>query len=107
MQERSANMDTHQDEEMNSYAGVPRERIAWYPTIDAARCHPDQCQLNCMAWCQKGVYARDDSGRVVVARPLACTVGDISCSFQCPLDAISFPSKRALREMLQRARGAG
>jgi len=97
-------MVTRQDEGTDSYAGVPRERIAWYPTIDAERCRPGECQLNCIAWCQKMIYARDESGKVIVARPFACTVGDISCSFQCPLDAISFPSKRDLRRMLEEAR---
>jgi len=100
-------MPTPQNEGADSYAGVPRERIAWHPTIDPERCRPEQCQLNCIAWCPQGVYEREASGRVVVARPLTCTVGDISCSFQCPLDAISFPSKRDLRQMLQRARGVG
>ncbi len=97
-------MATQEGEGAESYAGVPRERIRWYPTIDAARCHPEQCQLNCMTWCPKGVYARTEDGRVVVAQPMVCTVGDISCSFQCPLDAISFPSKRDLRRMLEQAR---
>ena len=97
-------MDDQQARNQRTYAGIPRERIAWYPTIDAERCHPDQCQLNCIAWCQKGVYARDEGGRVVVAQPFACTVGDISCSFQCPLDAIGFPSKRDLRRMLKALR---
>ena len=86
------------------YAGIPRERIAWYPTIDSQRCQPERCQLNCVAWCQEHVYERQEDGRVVVARPFDCNVGDVSCSFQCPFDAISFPSKRELRAMLQEAR---
>jgi len=88
----------------DEYAGLPRERIAWFPTIDPGRCRPDRCELNCIAWCQEQVYEKQDDGQVVVARPLACNVGDISCSYQCPMDAISFPSKRELREMLQQVR---
>jgi NAD-dependent dihydropyrimidine dehydrogenase PreA subunit len=89
---------------MEAYAGIPRERIAWYPMIDAAQCHPERCELNCLSWCQKGVYQKTADGRVIVAQPFACTVGDISCSVQCPLDAISFPSQRDLRRMLKEAR---
>ena len=87
-----------------AYAGIPRERIPWYPTIDAERCRPDECSLECIAWCQKGVYAQEAEGRVVVAKPYACTVGDISCSVQCPFDAISFPSQRELRRTLKAIR---
>ena len=87
-----------------AYAGIPRECIAWYPTIDPRLCQPDRCQLNCISWCPQHVYARGEGGRVTVARPLACTVGDVSCSFQCPFEAISFPNKRDLRRMLAEAR---
>ena len=97
-------MNTRQSDGTDSYAGIPRERIAWYPTIDAERCHPEQCQLNCMAACPQHVYDRAENGKVIVARPYACTVGDISCSFQCPLEAISSPSKRDPRRMLEEAR---
>jgi NAD-dependent dihydropyrimidine dehydrogenase PreA subunit len=86
------------------YTGIPRERIAWFPTIDPHLCRPEKCELNCVAWCQEHVYGRQADGRVVVARPYSCNVGDISCSFQCPFDAISFPSKQELRAMLQEAR---
>lgn len=97
-------MSAPQREDGDAYAGIPRERIPWYPTIDAERCRPDACALNCISWCQKDVYAREASGRVVVARPYACTVGDISCSMQCPFDAIAFPSQRELRRTLRALR---
>ncbi len=92
------------DRPQEEYAGLPRERIAWYPTIDAARCRPAECQLNCISWCPKNVYERTDDGQVIVAQPYACTVGDISCSMQCPFDAIRFPSQRDLRRMLRALR---
>ena len=62
---------------METYAGIPRERIAWYPTIDSTRCHPDRCDLGCVSWCQKGVYRQEADGRVIVAQPFACTVGHL------------------------------
>lgn len=97
-------MDEQAAESWGEYAGIPRERIAWFPTIDAARCQPARCELNCISWCQEGVYAQQEDGTVIVARPYACNVGDVSCSFQCPFDAINFPNKRALRQMLKAAR---
>lgn len=97
-------MDDQQAEAQETYAGIPRERIAWYPTIDEGRCRPTECQLNCIAACPKHVYGRADDGRVIVAQPYVCTVGDISCSMQCPFDAIRFPSQRDLRRMLKALR---
>mgnify|MGYP005860227389 CR=1 FL=1 len=97
-------MDEAQHESGETYAGLPRERIPWYPTIDAERCRPGECQLQCIAACPQHVYDRAEGGRVIVARPYDCTVGDISCSFQCPFDAISFPSQRELRRILKALR---
>jgi NAD-dependent dihydropyrimidine dehydrogenase PreA subunit len=87
-----------------AYAGLPRERIPWYPTIVAEHCRPTECGLACIAACPQNVYEHQADGRVMVARPLACTVGDISCSFQCPFDAIRFPSQRELRRTLKALR---
>ena len=97
-------MDEHGTGSWGEYAGIPRERIPWFPTIDAARCQPARCEMNCISWCQEQVYARQEDGTVVVARPYACNVGDVSCSFRCPFDAIGFPSRRELRQMLKAAR---
>lgn len=97
-------MDDQQAQSQKTYAGIPRERIAWYPTIDPERCRPGECLLNCMAACPQHVYDRAADGKVVVARPYDCTVGDISCSIQCPFEAIGFPSQRELRRMLKALR---
>lgn len=97
-------MSDPKDKGSGMYAGIPRERIPWYPTIDEERCKPDACALECIAGCPQGVYARQTDGRVVVAHPYACTVGDISCSMQCPFEAILFPSRRELRRMLKEIR---
>lgn len=97
-------MPAGQSDQSDAYTGIPRERIPWFPTIDVARCQSEACQQECIAACPQGVYRREADGRVIVARPMSCTVGDISCSFQCPLDAIRFPSQRDLRRMLRQLR---
>jgi len=86
-----------------TYAGIPREKIYWQPTI-GPECRPAECAHECLAWCPQGVYELADDGHLVVAHPLACTVGDISCSMRCPFEAIHFPSQRALRESLRSLR---
>lgn len=99
-----ASNPTEQVGTKGSYVGIPRSRIAWYPTIDEEACHSGSCAQECIAVCPQHVYSSGEGGKAVVARPFSCTVGDISCSFQCPLDAIHFPSQRELRRMLQAAR---
>ena len=86
------------------YVGVPREKIEWFPTINPDLCKPQSCHQECIGACPRNIYERTDQSKVVVARPFECTVGDISCSFACPFEAISFPSRQALKEMLDQAR---
>ena len=85
-------------------AGVPREKIDWFPTINPDLCKPESCKQECIGACPRHIYERTAEGKVIVARPFECTVGDISCSYQCPLNAISFPSRQALKGMLDHAR---
>lgn len=86
------------------YAGVPRESIDWYPIINLELCKPETCHQECIRACPRNIFERINLGNVIVARPFECTVGDISCSFQCPFQAISFPSREELKQMLMKAR---
>ena len=86
------------------YAGVPREKIDWFPTIDSEKCKPVSCQKECVRACPRNIYEQTEQGTVIVARPYECTVGDISCSFACPFEAISFPNREQLKQMLSKAR---
>jgi NAD-dependent dihydropyrimidine dehydrogenase PreA subunit len=87
-----------------TYAGVPRDKIDWFPTIDPTLCQPQNCRQECVEACPRDIYERTSAGNVIVACPYECTVGDISCSFKCHLGAISFPSREELKQMLQHAR---
>ena len=87
-----------------TYAGVPRETIDWFPTLDPVLCQPQSCQQECIGACPRDIYERTLDGKVIVAHPYECTVGDISCSYKCPFNAISFPSRQDLKEMLDHAR---
>jgi NAD-dependent dihydropyrimidine dehydrogenase PreA subunit len=86
------------------YGGVPRALIDWFPTIDSKLCQPSICHQECIPACPRNIFERAEDGSVIVARPYECTVGDISCSFACPFEAISFPSRSELKEMLSKAR---
>lgn len=95
-------MEYHPAQEQ--YAGVPRSLIPWFPTIDVEKCQPEKCSQECIKACPRGIFEMRDDTRVVVVYPENCTVGDISCSFQCPLGAISFPKRAQLKTMVALAK---
>lgn len=79
--------------------GIPREEIAWYPTIVAERCLG--CGL-CVTSCGRQVYRFDYENNVaVVAHPLNCMVGCSTCATLCPREAIEFPSRGYIQQLLR------
>lgn len=87
-----------------TYTGLPRNEIDWFPRIDQEKCKPEECGFRCVKYCPFGVFAHNDDGVVKVVNPYECNVGDESCRFQCPFDAISFPTREELKEMLRKVR---
>lgn len=78
---------------MNTWRGIPREQIPWYPTIDADKC--TGCQT-CVDFCKNDVLAFDDSaGKSVVKNPYSCVVECSTCARLCPEGAIAFPEEAA------------
>ena len=69
--------------------GVPREQIAWNPTILEDACIG--CGT-CVTGCSRLVYRFDfDRKKPVVVDPLNCMVGCTTCANTCPAHAIAFP----------------
>jgi NAD-dependent dihydropyrimidine dehydrogenase PreA subunit len=86
----------------NSWHGVPREKIEWFPTIVANRCVG--CGL-CATSCGRGVYAFDyDANKPVVVAPQMCMVGCTTCATICTQDAIEFPSQGHVRQVIKKNR---
>lgn len=84
------------DEVEESYKGIPREDIQWYPRIDKSRC--EGCS-SCVEFCSQRVFEFFE-GKSQVVRPYNCLVGKSSCKAFCPDNAISFPTKAELKESL-------
>lgn len=84
----------------DTYAGLPRKEIKWFPTINYELCI--SCG-SCAQFCPHDVYDKQ-SDRVIVARPFNCVVGCESCKNTCPVDAISFPSRDELKQQLKKLR---
>ena len=78
-------------------SGYPRERVDWFPTIDAEACV--RCGM-CMN-CGKQVFDWTEKGPVV-ARPYQCVVGCTTCANLCLGKAISFPDIESVRTLYRR-----
>jgi MinD superfamily P-loop ATPase len=76
--------------------GYPREKIAWFPTIDPEKCV--ECGM-CMN-CGKHVFDWTEHG-AIVARPLDCVPTCSVCANLCLGNAITFPENgiSAIREL--------
>jgi len=85
---------------VQTYVGIPRREIAWFPTINLERC--DGCG-DCVRHCKHDVFAVAN-GKPVASKPENCVVGCKACGWICPIGAITHPSKDNLKEMLKQAR---
>lgn len=81
------------------FAGYPREKIEWHPTIDPEKCVKCGMCMNCGQKVYK--WTKDVP---VVAHPNKCVVGCTTCATLCQGNAISFPDKKSLRELYKKER---
>lgn len=85
-----------------TFMGVPRQQIPWAPTIDYQKC--DYC-MECARFCPHGVYEqREQEPQLVVAHPEHCVVFCRACAKTCDPDALTFPSKPEVVELIKRLR---
>lgn len=82
------------------YMGIPREEITWYPTINAELCINDNL---CMDFCSNDVFTQGELS-TEVKNPYNCVVGCSACAKECPVEAISFPTKKELVDKLNELR---
>ena len=89
-------------EALKDFLGIPRKLIPWFPTIDDELC--SDCGL-CVKACKHGTYEyRENADDVIVANPYLCEVYCESCRFQCPVGAISFPDRKAIKLVFKKLR---
>ena len=85
-----------------TYHGVPRSKIPWYPTINYEKCV--SCG-KCVDYCKLGVYepeTKDGKKKSVVKNPNNCVVFCNGCDSICPAGAIKHPSKVETREIIKK-----
>lgn len=84
------------------YHGIKRDKIPWHPSIDYEKCI--NCGT-CVEYCKLGVYTtKEEEGETkpAVTNPNNCVVFCTGCEGQCPVGAISFPSKQKTRELIKK-----
>ncbi len=84
------------------YHGVPREKIPWGPTINYEKCV--SCG-KCVEYCHMGVFEFEDKNgkkRPVIKKPHGCVVFCKGCETQCPAGAITHPSIKETRALIQK-----
>lgn len=85
---------------MNTWRGIPREKIPWFPTIDAGKCIG--CGT-CVDFCKNSVLAFDEViQKAGVVAPFNCVVECSTCGRLCPEGAISFPEPEAFATVIHR-----
>ncbi len=81
------------------WMGLERRKIEWYPQIDEDKCNG--CGL-CIEGCEREVMDLEPGqDNAVVVNPYNCKVGCTTCSVYCLRDAISFPDKEYVRQLIQ------
>jgi NAD-dependent dihydropyrimidine dehydrogenase PreA subunit len=84
------------------YHGIKRDKIPWHPSIDYEQCI--NCGT-CVDYCKLGVYditEEENQKKPVVVNPNNCVVFCTGCKGQCPVGAISFPSKQETRDLIKK-----
>jgi NAD-dependent dihydropyrimidine dehydrogenase PreA subunit len=90
------------DEKFSKWKGIPREEINWNPKIDENKC--TGCGM-CITSCGRNVFDfNKEKNKSVVARPLQCMVGCSSCESWCVFNAISFPDREYVKELIKKKR---
>lgn len=93
-------MSNHLPEKFAVWKGIPRQDIDWHPTIDESTC--TGCGM-CVTSCGREVFGYDAAKRKgLVEKPLQCLVGCTSCESWCVFQAISFPDKQYVRDVIRK-----
>lgn len=89
-----------------TYMGVPRKKIPWYPKIKYGKCNLCDGDPQCLKFCPHGVYAvSNEPKRLFVENPSNCVVFCRSCRKVCAPDALSFPEKKEVLALIKELRG--
>ncbi|MGA2385621.1 MAG: ferredoxin family protein [Candidatus Bathyarchaeia archaeon] len=84
-----------------TWHGIPRSKIPWYPTINYKKCV--SCG-KCVDYCKLGTYEFEEKNgkkQPIVKNPNNCVVLCTGCDSICPSGAIKHPSKKQTQEIIK------
>ncbi|MFB3890005.1 MAG: ferredoxin family protein [Candidatus Bathyarchaeia archaeon] len=87
-----------------TWHGIPRSKIPWYPTIDYEKCI--SCG-KCVDYCKLGVFEFEEhegKKKSVVKNPNSCVVLCTGCDGICPAGAIKHQSKKETQQAIKALR---
>ena len=86
-----------------TFMGVPRTKIPWWPTIKYDKCN--FC-MECNKFCPHNVYeiTNGENKKLIVKNNYNCVVFCRACAKACPLDALEFPEKREISKLIKKVR---
>ena len=88
------------DKKFSEWHGIERDKIDWNPNINKEKCIG--CGL-CVTSCGREVFDFDkEKNKSVVARPNNCMVGCTSCETWCIFNAINFPDKQYIKDLIKK-----
>jgi len=91
------------EEPEETFEGVPRKKVPWYPIIDYEKCI--SCG-KCVDYCVFGVYEfeeRNGKKTSIVKNPYKCTpVFCRGCEEICPSGAITHPSEEETQKIIDK-----
>ena len=89
-----------------TYMGVQRNKISWYPRIDYEKCDLCDDDPQCLKFCPHQVYAVvGQPKKLVIENSNNCVVFCRSCKRVCAPDALSFPEKKKVLASIKKLRG--
>jgi len=88
-----------------TYMGVPRSKIPWYPRIDTQKCNQCDEDPQCLRFCPHGVFEYNkEKKEFIVKNPDNCVVFCRACKKVCAADALSFPEKKEILRLIKSVR---
>ena len=85
-----------------TYEGIPREKIPWYPIINYEKCI--SCG-KCVDFCHMSAFGfeeKDGKKKTIVINQNACVVMCRGCEDICPAGAITHPSEEKTKKIIQK-----
>ncbi len=89
----------------DTYMGVLRSKIPWYPTIDTKKCNQCEGDPQCLKFCPHGVFEHNkEKKEFIIKNKFNCVVFCRACTKVCAADALSFPEKKEILKVIRNVR---